>query len=48
MKTIKITFILVVIIASFTSCTKEDLHEDDLLINESSRTIYVGGGLEER
>ena len=33
MKALKITLILAVLIGSFTSCTKQDLSEDDVLLN---------------
>jgi len=34
MKTLKITLLIAVLFATFTSCTKEDLNEDDVLTLE--------------
>ncbi|WP_298530916.1 hypothetical protein [uncultured Algibacter sp.] len=33
MKALKITLILAVLIGTLTSCTKQDLSEDDVLVN---------------
>jgi len=33
MKTLKITLILALLLTMFTSCTKQDLNEDDVLID---------------
>ena len=44
MKALKITLILAVIFATFTSCTKQDLNEDDALMNpELEQSIYSDG-----
>jgi hypothetical protein len=40
MKALKITLILAVLAVSFTSCTKQDLNEDEVLIHETQ----AGGG----
>jgi hypothetical protein len=40
MKALKITLILAVLFATFTSCTKQDLNEDDVLIDQT----YAEGG----
>ena len=40
MKALKITLLLAVLFATFTSCTKQDLNEDDVLINKT----YAEGG----
>ncbi|WP_406682652.1 hypothetical protein N1F78_08100 [Seonamhaeicola sp. MEBiC1930] len=46
MKALKITLIIAVIFASFTSCTKQDLNEDDILIDSQAQfRPYTGGGL---
>ena len=34
MKTLKITLLIAVLFTTFTSCTKEDLNEDDVLTLE--------------
>ncbi len=48
MKSLKITLILAVIFLTFTSCTKQDLNEDDLLVTPpTSRTQFTGGGTDE-
>ncbi len=44
MKALKITLILAVLFASFTSCVKQDLNEDDVLqAPETENAIYTGG-----
>ncbi|WP_194768847.1 hypothetical protein [Tamlana sp. I1] len=48
MKILKITLIAVTLIASFTSCTKQDLHDDDILVDPSAETFYTGGTVNER
>ena len=40
MKALKFTLILAVLLATFTSCTKQDLNEDDVLIDNT----YAEGG----
>lgn len=48
MKALKITLILAVIFASFTSCTKEDLNENDVLVAPTTNTTaFTGGGIDE-
>ncbi|WP_168796615.1 hypothetical protein [Cognatitamlana onchidii] len=42
MKALKITLVLAVIFASLTSCTKQDLSEDDVLIDDTE--AYFTGG----
>jgi hypothetical protein len=44
MKTLKITLALAVLLTAFTSCTKQDLNEDDVLISPKSKTVYFTGG----
>lgn len=36
MKALKITLILAVLFVTFSSCTKQDLNEDDVLIYQTS------------
>lgn len=48
MKALKITLIAIVLIASFTSCTKQDLSEDDVLLNPEIEAYYKNGDVEER
>lgn len=44
MKALKITLILAVLFASFTSCTKQDLNEDDVLVSpKTQKTLFTGG-----
>ncbi|WP_157607910.1 hypothetical protein [Seonamhaeicola sp. S2-3] len=45
MKSLKITLIVAVILASLTSCTKQDLSEDDVLRNPEQTMPYTGGGV---
>ncbi|WP_166966899.1 hypothetical protein [Yeosuana marina] len=49
MKALKITLILAVIFLTFTSCTKQDLNEDDLLITPTAaaQTQFTGGGADD-
>jgi hypothetical protein len=44
MKTFKITLILALIFASITSCTKQDLNEDDLLVSPEVEAAPFTGG----
>lgn len=44
MKALKFTLILAVMIVSLSSCTEQDLNEDDLLITEEvQKEPYTGG-----
>ena len=48
MKTLKITLILAVLIVALTSCTKQDLNEDDVLVAPNSQeTLFTGGGVDQ-
>jgi hypothetical protein len=50
MKALKITFIVAVLFASLTSCTKQDLNEDDIqddTTKETPVTSFTGGGIDE-
>jgi hypothetical protein len=44
MKTLKITLILAVLIVALTSCTKQDLNEDDVLVAPTTQSVFVGDG----
>ncbi|MFI1745128.1 hypothetical protein [Thalassobellus sediminis] len=48
MKTLKFTLIVAVIFASLTSCTKQDLNEDDVLQNPDTQAYYKGGDAPQR
>lgn len=48
MKALKITLLLAVFFVSLTSCTKQDLNEDDVLVeNEVESTSFTGGIVDE-
>lgn len=48
MKALKITLILAVLLATFTSCTKQDLSEDDVLVTPTNNTTaFTGGQIDE-
>lgn len=48
MKALKITLVLALLVASFTSCTKQDLNEDDILQSpETENVLYTGGDIDE-
>ena len=44
MKALKITLIVAVLFASLTSCTKQDLNEDDVLTSPDTEQVYYTGG----
>lgn len=47
MKALKITLIVAVLFASLTSCTKQDLNEDDVLKSpQTQETVYTGGDVD--
>ncbi|MFD0834347.1 hypothetical protein ACFQ0I_01115 [Mariniflexile aquimaris] len=47
MKALKITLVLALFFAALTSCTKQDLNEDDVLASpETQNTIYTGGDID--
>ncbi|MDO6761782.1 hypothetical protein Q4566_16355 [Tamlana sp. 2_MG-2023] len=48
MRILKFILIIVVFIALFTSCGKQNLHEEDLLMATSATVLYVEGNLAER
>ncbi|MBU2949958.1 hypothetical protein KO493_04520 [Tamlana agarivorans] len=48
MKILKITLLVALFIALFTSCTEQDLHEDDLLIEDTTTILYTDGNGVER
>ena len=45
MKTLKITLILTLFFAVLSSCTKQDLNEDDVLRKKKVPTLITGGGI---
>tara|TARA_R110000868_G_scaffold89492_3_gene249119 strand:- start:27020 stop:27184 length:165 start_codon:yes stop_codon:yes gene_type:complete len=45
MKTLKITLILAVLFATFTSCTQQDLNEDTVLVTPANDTTAFTGGI---
>lgn len=48
MKALKFTLIIAVVFASLTSCTKQDLNEDDLLVApETEEARYTGGNTQD-
>ena len=51
MKTLKITLIAAIFFASLTSCTEQDLNEDNVLADDSTTTEEVepitGGGADD-
>ena len=48
MKALKITLILAILFATFTSCTKQDLNEDDVLVTpETENIVFTGGGTDD-
>ncbi|MGC1204588.1 MAG: hypothetical protein WA839_06850 [Flavobacteriaceae bacterium] len=48
MKTLKVTLILALLFASLTSCTKQDLNEDDVLVSPNNQeTLYTGGNVQD-
>ena len=48
MKALKITLIVALFLATFTSCTKQDLNEDDVLVAPTSNeTYFTGGGIDD-
>ncbi|MDO7170891.1 hypothetical protein [Mariniflexile sp. AS56] len=48
MKSLKITLIVAVIFASLTSCTQQDLNEDDVLTSpETENTLFTGGDIDQ-
>ena len=44
MKALKITLILALLFASFTSCTKQDLSQDDVLVSPETEVVPFTGG----
>ena len=47
MKALKITLIVALFLATFTSCTKQDLNEDDVLVAPTTQsTVFTGGDID--
>lgn len=44
MKALRITLVLALFLATFTSCTKQDLNEDDVLVSPTNNTTVMTGG----
>lgn len=44
MKALKFTFLVVVLTSLFTSCVKEDLNDDDQLLNNQSTQVSFDTG----
>ena len=49
MKTLKITLITALFFMSLSSCTKQDLNEDDIQgdLNKTELTLFTGGNVDE-
>jgi hypothetical protein len=47
MKALKFTLIVAVVFATLTSCTKQDLNEDDVLIDDTQSTFFTGGQIKD-
>lgn len=48
MKALKITLIVALFLATFTSCTKQDLNEDDVLVTpDTENVLFTGGGIDD-
>jgi predicted small lipoprotein YifL len=48
MKTLKITLILALFFISLTSCTKQDLNDDDVQVAPDSQVVSsTGGGIDD-
>jgi hypothetical protein len=49
MKTLKITLFVALLFTAFTSCTKQDLDEDDVLKSpETEVSFYSNGGADDK
>ena len=48
MKALKITLILALFLTALTSCTKQDLSEDDVLVTPETQSINKSGVVLER
>ncbi|SFZ89433.1 hypothetical protein SAMN05428642_101270 [Flaviramulus basaltis] len=48
MKFLKITLIVATLFASLTSCTKQDLNEDDVLQSPDTEFFATGGDIDEK
>ncbi|WP_186525802.1 hypothetical protein [Seonamhaeicola sediminis] len=46
MKALKLTLIAAVLLVAFSSCTKQDLNEDDVLIDDTQSVYFTGGGFD--
>ncbi|MBU2949959.1 hypothetical protein KO493_04525 [Tamlana agarivorans] len=48
MKIFKITLLIALFITLFSSCTEQDLQEDDLLIEDTTTVLFTDGNGVER
>ncbi|WP_157614121.1 hypothetical protein [Pseudotamlana agarivorans] len=48
MKILKITLLIATFITFLSSCTEQDLHEDDMLTDEETTILVIGGNVVER
>lgn len=48
MKALKITLVVALFFATLSSCTKQDLTEDDVLDDPNEPTLFTGGGIDEK
>ncbi|WP_191963478.1 hypothetical protein [Pseudotamlana haliotis] len=48
MKILKITLIVAVFIALFTSCIEASLNEDEVLVDNTTNVLYRDGNIGER
>ena len=50
MKALKVTLLLALLFTALTSCTKQDLNEDDALISPSETEVsyYTGGSADDK
>ena len=48
MKTLKITLFVALLFTAFTSCTKQDLDEDEVLKSPETEVSYYDGGYDDK
>ncbi|RED45703.1 hypothetical protein [Seonamhaeicola aphaedonensis] len=48
MKALKLTLIAAVLLVAFSSCTEQDLNEDDVLIDNEASAFFAGGDINQR
>ena len=47
MKSLKITLLVALFFSSITSCTKQDLTEDDIQVVPETEIPFTGGGVDQ-